>query len=101
KLIDHSRLVEAQWDMKHVRPHNVAIKVVARDRVGLLRDITDAISQENASIVDNRSWVDEEKKIAVLRFTVQIISKEQMTHVAARIRRVSGVTGLTPYVRSS
>jgi GTP pyrophosphokinase len=99
KQIDRSRLMDAQWDTEHVRPHDVAIKVLARDRVGLLRDITDAISQENVSITEHRSWVREDQQIAILRFTVQVLNKEQMTRVMARIRNVPGVTALTPYVR--
>jgi len=100
KGIDRSRLIDAQWDREHTRAHNVTIKVIARDRVGLLRDITDAISQENVSIAENRTRVDEEQHLAILRFTVQVLSKEQMTHVMARIRSVPGVTALTPYVRA-
>jgi len=100
KQSDRSRLIEAQWDMEHAQAHNVAIKVVARDRVGLLRDITDAISQENVSISENRTRVNETERIAVLRFTVQVFSKEQMTRVMAKIRNIPGVTSLTPYVRA-
>jgi len=100
KQIDRSRLIEAQWDMAHARAHDVTIKVVARDRVGLLRDITNAISHENVSITENRTRVNESERVAVLRFTVQVSSKEQMTHVMARIRTVAGVTALTPYVRA-
>jgi len=99
KQMDRSRLLEAHWDMEHARPHDLSIKVVARDRVGLLRDITNAISQENTSISGNRSHVDEEHHIAVLRFTVQVFNKEHLTRVMARIRNVPGVTALTPYVR--
>jgi GTP pyrophosphokinase len=98
KQIDRSRVMDAQWDMEHTRAHNVTIKVIARDRVGLLRDITDAISQENVSIVENRTRVREDEKIAVLRFTVQVLNKEQMTRVMARIRTVASVTALTPFV---
>jgi GTP pyrophosphokinase len=100
KQIDRSRLMDAQWDMEHARAHDVTIKVVARDRVGLLRDITDAISQENVSITENRTRVREGEHVAVLRFTVQVLSKEQMTRVMARIRNVASVTSLTPYVQT-
>ncbi|KPL05438.1 hypothetical protein AMJ85_11825 [candidate division BRC1 bacterium SM23_51] len=100
KKIDRSRVIEAQWDMEQLQPHSVAIKVLARDRVGLLRDITDAISQENVSITENRTSVREDKQVAILRFTVQVLSKEQMNRVIGRIRHVPGVTALTPHVRT-
>lgn len=100
KEIDRSRVIDAQWDMERIQPHSVAIKVVARDRIGLLRDVTDAISQEKVSITENRTLVREDKQIAILRFTVQVSSKEQMNRLMARIRNVPGVTTLTPHVRT-
>jgi len=100
KNIDRSRVLEAHWDMEHIRPHSVSIKVIARDRIGLLRDITDAISQENVSIVETRTQVREGEGTAVLRLTLQVLSKEQVNKIIGRIRKVQGVAALTPFVHN-
>jgi GTP pyrophosphokinase len=95
KQIDHSRLIEAHWDMEHVQARDVAIKILARDRVGLLRDITDAISAEGIWISENRTWSHPEDQSATLRFTVSIKTKEQMNRLLARIRAIPSVTSMS------
>ncbi|MCX8035939.1 MAG: bifunctional (p)ppGpp synthetase/guanosine-3',5'-bis(diphosphate) 3'-pyrophosphohydrolase [Candidatus Sumerlaeia bacterium] len=98
KGLDPSRRIPARWNSESVRPHKVTIKVVARDRVGLQRDICDAISKENISISDSDTHSRARGRTAILRFTVPVTSKDQMTRVMARIRSVPGVTSLTPTI---
>ncbi len=100
KGLDPSRRIAAQWNSESIRPHKVTIKVVARDRVGLQRDICDAISQENISISDSDTHSRARGQTAILRFTVPVTSKDQMTRVMARIRSVSGVVSLTPTIQT-
>lgn len=99
KNLDRSRLVDATWDMEHVQPREVPIKAMARDRIGLLHDITEAISQENVSISEIRTTMSSDKTVATLRFIVEVRNKEQMNRLMAKIRNVPGVTSLTTYVR--
>ena len=72
---------------------NERSEVTARDRAGLLRDLTDVFSQagvnvERASIVTLRDQVRN-------RFRVQVRDLEQLEDAIARMRNVAGVQSVS------
>ncbi len=70
-------------------PFSADLEVVAVDRQGLLRDITDAIAREriNVTAVNTLS----RGVHAFMRFTVQVASAEAIARVLRQVKDVPGV----------
>lgn len=65
--------------------------MLARDRQGLLRDVSDAVSAELINIVAVNTFSDQSSGTANMRFTLEVNSAEQLERVLARIARLPDV----------
>ena len=83
------RLLPADWGKTGDAPFSADVEVVALDRQGLLRDISEAISREriNVTAVNTLS----RGAHAFMRFTLQVDSGEAIQRVLRQVRDVSGV----------
>lgn len=84
------RQVEVDWDVNTQQSYRVKIRMSARDRKGLLADVTAGISSNDANIVDVRS-VTRENKLVESHFTLAVKNTEHLTHVINTIRQIKGV----------
>jgi len=90
---DKERIVPVQWSSEAGQTFDAHLEVTARDRSGLLRDLTDVFSQsgvnvERASIVTLRDQVRN-------RFRVQVRDLEQLEEAIERMRKVPSVTAVS------
>ena len=60
------------------------LKIIAQDRVGLLKDIANVISSQNINIVNNRSKT--KKGLAYLYFSLQVNNKKELEDLKELIR---------------
>ncbi len=83
------RLMAADWGKTGEAPFSADLEVVALDRQGLLRDISEAISREriNVTAVNTLS----RGAHAYMRFTLQVTSGEAIDRVLRQVRDVPGV----------
>ena len=84
------RLMPADWGKTgDEAPFSADLEVVALDRQGLLRDITEAIAREriNVTAVNTLS----RGSHAFMRFTLQVASAEAIHRVLRQVREVPGV----------
>ncbi len=83
------RLMPADWGKTADAPFSADIEVVALDRQGLLRDISEAISREriNVTAVNTLS----RGAHAFMRFTLQVDSGEAIQRTLRQVREVPGV----------
>jgi len=84
------RLMPADWGKTgDEAPFSADLEVVAVDRQGLLRDVTDAIAREriNVTAVNTLS----RGAIAFMRFTVQVGSADAIARVLRQVKDVPGV----------
>jgi GTP pyrophosphokinase len=83
------RLMPAHWGNTGDQPFAADIEVIANDRQGLLRDVSEALSHEriNVTAVNTMS----RGNIASMRFTVEIRTAEQLTRILRAVGEVSGV----------
>ena len=84
------RLMEADWGKNTEQaPFSADLEVVALDRQGLLRDISDAISREriNVTAVNTLS----KGAHAFMRFTLQVSSADAISRVLRQLKDVHGV----------
>jgi GTP pyrophosphokinase len=83
------RLMPADWGKTGEAPFSADLEVVALDRQGLLRDVTEAIAREriNVTAVNTLS----RGAHAFMRFTVQVSSAEAIGRVLRQVKDVPGV----------
>jgi GTP pyrophosphokinase len=90
-LEDKERLIEVDWgeDIKQVFP--VMIQVLAYDRTGLMRDITEITAEERINITAANVATHPKDHTAVITATLEINSIVQLSRVLAKIERLPNV----------
>ena len=83
------RLMTAEWGNTGDQPFAAEMEVIAADRQGLLRDISEALSHEriNVTAVNTLS----RNNVASMRFTVEILRSDQLQRVLRAVGEVAGV----------
>lgn len=86
----HSRLLHAQWGDSTNTKADVDIEVLADDRQGLLRDISDLFARERVNVtkVNTRS----RNMMARMQFSVEVMHLDQLQRILTLINQVPGVT---------
>jgi len=98
---DPSRIIIVEWDRENLPQRLVSIRVVARDRTGLLKDISGIISQMGLNVEESHSRVISQRNEAIFRFMTTIDDTRQLNDLLNRIRKVHGVLSLSRTVRTS
>lgn len=88
-----ARLLPATWDGDNTPLRRVGIRIDCRDRKGLLRDVSEAITGANVLIHGSNTKTVGEK--ALLRFIVEIKNREQLYQLYSNVRAVKGVLRVT------
>lgn len=96
---DKSRLIQAQWDVNQPSYSKVLVKVVSRDRTGLLKDLTSVISSMNLMILGSHSTSYTQKGQAILKFLILVENASQINDLLNRLKNVNGVISLTRTLR--
>jgi GTP pyrophosphokinase len=84
------RIIEVEWDTGASTTYQVEIYIEARDRTGLLRDITIALSEAGVSVLSANIATDKQG-IATMRFLFELGNMEQLGAVLKRVRALDGV----------
>lgn len=96
---DKSRLIPTQWDVNQPVYSKVLVKVVSRDRTGLLKDLTSVISSMNLMILGSHSKSYTQKGQAILKFQILVENANQINDLLNRLKNVNGVISLTRTLR--
>jgi GTP pyrophosphokinase len=91
QTLDPLRRIDVEWGKSSAETYPVRLLVNAMDRVGLLADLTAAISQCKANIVSANSGAVGEDHMANALFTVSVSGKKELESVIKALRNVSGV----------
>ena len=90
KYSDPDRIVEVVWDVSGDGNYPVKIWVAAADQKGKLAAVSNAISAEEANILEAKVKTSPDQK-AHFTFKVEVKNSSQLRKVLASIRRVEGV----------
>ncbi len=88
-IAERERIVEVEWERAGPRTYPVAVKIVAWDRTGLVRDIASIISEDQVPLVSLSANTDD--KTATVNAVMQVTSVEQLSRVLARLEGVRDV----------
>lgn len=86
---ESDRLVPVEWDVGRKDVFNVRLKVVAQDRKGMLKEITETIASQNINIhsVDMKT----QDAIASAFFIIQINNLRQLDRLIKRLSKIQGI----------
>ncbi|MGY8904541.1 MAG: RelA/SpoT family protein [Burkholderiales bacterium] len=88
---DEGRVIEVQWGQQSeaVGQYGVDVAVLAQDRQGLLRDISELFAKEKMNVT--RVQTQSVKEQAFMTFTVQVSDTARLAQALAGVRQVPGV----------
>jgi len=89
-LSSPERIIEVEWDSDASTVYNAEIHIEARDRTGLLRDVTLALAEGGVNVLSANIATDKQG-IASMRFLFELGNMEQLAAVLARVRMLDGV----------
>jgi GTP pyrophosphokinase len=84
-----NRILGAQWGNHQNFSSNIDIEVEAYDRQGLLRDISDLFAREKVNATKANTIT--RNNLALMQFSIDISSLEQLRHLLALIQHVPNV----------
>lgn len=85
------RVVEVSWGESPGANHPVSIDLEANDRRGLLRDVSDMLSNQKVDIVAVKSYSDARSGKAHMIFTVLVADVRQLERIIHRLKRIKDV----------
>ena len=88
--LNPERLIEVSWDKDEKLPYHVKIKVRCLDKIGLLSQISGAISQAKANIIEASTKTDLEKR-ADLSFVIEVNNVQHLQRVIDAIYKIDTV----------
>lgn len=86
---DQERIIEVEWDREVKGTYPVDIEIEGSDRVNLLTDIMNAISEMNLYL--NAAKARMKKGTAFINLTLEITHAEQIQSIFKRVKKVEGV----------
>ncbi|WP_295886297.1 bifunctional (p)ppGpp synthetase/guanosine-3',5'-bis(diphosphate) 3'-pyrophosphohydrolase [uncultured Thiohalocapsa sp.] len=89
---ERARLVDVTWaDQPAESAHAVGVELTAADRRGLLRDISSALADADANVLDSDTRTDATTDIAHMHFTVAVIDAAHLERIIARLKQLPDV----------
>ncbi len=88
--LDSDRYIDVEWDSTPEAAYPVDIFVQSLDRMGLLADLTGAISKSGANIVSANTATNEKKEVTT-KLTVMVIDSNHLIRLLADLREVRNV----------
>ncbi len=86
----HERVIEVGWG-ETPATYPVDIMIVARDRSGLLRDITSILANDSVNVLRADTLTDKETSIARMGLTLEIIDVVQLSRVLDKISQLPNI----------
>jgi len=83
------RIANACWQKEHLG--TVILKIDTLNRVGMLRDLTEVISNNNINIKEVKSSDSVKKDLVNIQFSIEIKNLDQLFNLLNEIRKINGV----------
>ena len=83
------RLIETTWDESSDRLYPVDVLVMANDRQGLLRDITEVFAREKLNVTGVKTI--SSKSEAKMQFTIEVNRADQVNRILDGLLKINGI----------
>lgn len=88
---ESERLIEVEWSKGTSQTYPVDIHVKAFDRQGLLRDITEILSNDKLNVMAVNTLSDRKTHMANMTLTLEVLDVEQLSRALSRIDQLPNV----------
>jgi len=85
------KIIEANWQVPGKKLYTVTLKIKAKDRIGLLRDITSVISGLRINILNIKSKPKSQEKSAVLNAKIEISGLEELDKLFGQLKQIEEI----------
>lgn len=89
-LSDPERLVPVSWGAEAHETHPVPVRVIALDRVGLLKDVSTLLSDERVNILSVLTQTHDDRSVTLL-LTIEVESVGQLSRIMHRLESLRDV----------
>ena len=86
-----ARMIEVAWNTAPRTTYPVDIQVLAYDRQGLLRDVTQILTNSRVNVLAVNTMTDVKDHMARMNLTVEVIDTGQLSDMLERIRQLRNV----------
>ncbi len=93
KGTDAERLVEVQWNIKEKQTYPVHVRVICKDKKGLLAEISNSIAALDINIAHAKVDTSPEQN-AMLDFSLEVRDLNQLNHLMATLKKLRSVIGV-------
>ncbi len=97
-MAERERIVEVEWERTGPQTYPVAVKIVAWDRTGLVRDIASVISEDQVQLLSLAANANADKT-ATVSVVMQVTSVDQLSRVLAKLEHIRDVFSVSRDVR--
>jgi GTP pyrophosphokinase len=91
RIKEHERLINVSWSDEINQTYSVDIHVKAFDRQGLLRDITEVLSNENMNVMAVNTQSDRKTHTANMTITLDVSDVQQLSRALSRIEQLPNI----------
>jgi len=91
KESDRERLIEVEWGDERKNTYPVDLQILAHDRQGLLRDISQVMADQNLNVIAVNTQSDADDQTARMALTVELYDVEQLSRTMDKLRQLRNV----------
>ena len=87
---EENRIIDVAWEKEQQASYDVNLTVLANDRLGLLADIMNVLSNTKANLVEINGKTGK-NRIALIDITIEIKNLDELNNILKSIRKVDSV----------
>lgn len=87
---EENRIIDVAWEKEQQASYDVNLTVLANDRLGLLADIMNVLSNTKANLVEINGKTGKDR-IALIDITIEIKNLDELNNILKSIRKVDSV----------
>ena len=91
--LDPERIIEVEWDYSKVEKRVIRIKLVAKDRRGLLLDLSNVISGVGLNMTNVHIDTTEEG-LALAYFNIEMRSQDEFNKLVVKLNKIPGILSI-------
>lgn len=88
---DPERVISVSWREDPEQGYPVMIRVLAYDRPGLMRDVSDVVLEQNVNMSSASAETSKQNNIAIVTATLEISSVSQLANILNKLSRLPNV----------
>ena len=88
---DRARLIEVDWGSERRKAYPVDLRIIAYDRQGLLRDISQVMADQDINVLAVNTRSNKEDNTATMQLTIEIPGLDALGRLLARVSQLPNI----------